>query len=232
MSAAARPTGERVLIVDDDPLIRNAVRDGLEDHGYVVTEAASGAEALTRVTATAPAVVLLDLGLPDRSGLDVLSDLLDSGQSIIVVSGRDSEADRVVGLELGADDYITKPFSLRELVARVGAVSRRRASAAPSPRTLRFDELLIDLDAREVTLDGSAIALTAKEFDLLSFLASEPRRVFSRDQLLEHVWASSGAWQSGSTISEHVHRVRTKLDGDDRTRWIETVRGVGYRFNP
>lgn len=225
--------GGAVLIVDDDTEVRAALRDVLNDHGFRTFEAATGAEALRLAEQVEVDVVLLDLGLPDVSGLDVLTHLTESSETpVIVLTGRAGETDRVVGLDLGADDYVVKPFSARELVARVNAVNRRNNRGQAERRELRFDGLLIEQHSRDVWLDDSRIQLTPKEFDVLVFLARSPRRVYSKGQLLREVWGSSPEWQNDATVGEHVHRIRRKLDPDDRERWIETIRGVGYRFAP
>lgn len=224
-------TGE-VLLVDDDPDICDAVRDLLGDNGYVVHVAGTGCAAKEMLTQLRPDVILLDLGLPDVSGLDVLTEFTrTSAAPVIVLSGRSGETDRVVGLDLGADDYISKPFGARELVARVNAAVRRRRVSEPAD-AFRFGELVIDEATHDVTVRNRPVALTPKEFELLVFLARSPRRVYTRSQLLRHVWQSSEEWQDDNTVAEHVYRVRRKLDPDARDRWIETVRGVGYRFAP
>jgi DNA-binding response OmpR family regulator len=155
------------------------------------------------------------------------------------VTARGDDADRVVGLKMGADDYVVKPFSAAELSARIESLLRRADVARPAPapaaraRRLLFDGLEIDLDTREVVVQGRTADTTAKEFDLLSFLAASPRQVFSRQQLLEHVWASSSEWQSEATVTEHIRRLRQKIEADaDQPRWVTTARGVGYRFEP
>ena len=226
-------TSGAVLIVDDDAEIRMLLREVLSDEGYTTFEAATGAEALQVIKQVEIDVVLLDLGLPDASGLDLLGQFTeDARRSVIILTGRAGETDRVVGLDLGADDYIAKPFSKRELVARVNAVNRRNRRSQNAQHQLRFGGLVIDQDTRDVTLDGVLVPLTPKEFDVLAFLASSPRRVFSKGQLLRDVWGSSPDWQDDTTVGEHVHRIRRKLDPDDRERWVETIRGVGYRFAP
>jgi DNA-binding response OmpR family regulator len=168
-------------------------------------------------------------------GLDVLRELR-SGSSIpvILLTARAEESDRVVGLELGADDYVVKPFSPRELAARVRSVLRRSGSAAQDgAHLLTFDGLSIDLRSREVTVDGTTVAFTPKEFDVLAHLASHPRQVYSRAQLLTQVWDSSAAYQDPATVTVHVRRVRNKIERSPETpRWIVTVFGVGYRFEP
>jgi two-component system phosphate regulon response regulator PhoB len=219
-----------VLVVEDDPEVRSAVVDVLADNDFRVAEAATGREAIGRFKDFDPDVVLLDLGLPDVSGLDLLMELTEANdRPVIVLSGRSGEADRVIGLDLGADDYITKPFSERELVARVKAALRR--TRRTDVQMLVADGIEIDLATREVAVDGRLVSLRPKEFDLLVFMARSPRHVFSRTQLLQHIWGSSSQWQDDSTVAEHIHRVRRKLDPDDRSRWIQTVRGVGYRFS-
>lgn len=221
-----------VLVVDDDSELRTVLRDVLGDHGFAVAEASTGEQARRLFREHEPDVVLLDLNLPDASGLDVLLEFTQSSSTpVIVLSGRSGEVDRVVGLDLGADDYITKPFSSRELVARVNAVIRR-SRHGDSNTALEFGDLVIDERAHEVTLAGSAVALTPKEFELLAFLARSPRQVFDRAQLLRQVWGSSESWQDDNTVAEHVYRIRRKLDAEHRDRWIETVRRVGYRFAP
>jgi two-component system phosphate regulon response regulator PhoB len=225
-------TSGLVLVVDDDPDIRSALRDVLGDAGFLVTEAGTGQRARELLSQHDPDIILLDLNLPDVSGLDVLIEVTKTSTTpVIVLSGRSGETDRVVGLDLGADDYVTKPFSGRELVARVNAAIRRRRQL-DTAAVLEFDHLVIDEHTHDVTVDGRLVTLTAKEFDLLVFLARTPRYVYSRSQLLESVWGSADQWQDDNTVAEHVHRVRRKLDPDDRSRWIQTVRGVGYRFAP
>jgi DNA-binding response OmpR family regulator len=174
--------------------------------------------------------------LPARDGLDILGDLRRTTDvPVILLTARGDEADRVIGLKLGADDYVVKPFSAAELSARIETVLRRSrpAPAAKPDRRLVFDGLEIDLDTREVQVKGEAVETTAKEFDLLAFLAASPRQVFSRQQILTHVWSSSPEWQSDATVTEHVRRLRRKIEADpDQPRWVTTARGVGYRFEP
>jgi DNA-binding response OmpR family regulator len=226
-----------VLVVDDEPMLRNLLCRLLRMEGYQVLEAEDGLKALAVVATEQPDLVLLDVMLPARGGLDVLGDLRrTSNVPVILVSALAEEADRVIGLKLGADDYVTKPFSAAELSARIESVLRRAGMRtgfeAPATR-LSFDGLGIDLGTREVTVAGQKAEMTAKEFDLLAFLAGSPRQVFSRDQLLKQVWGSSSQWQSDATVTEHVRRLRRKIEDDpDNPRWITTVRGVGYRFEP
>ena len=226
-----------VLVVDDEPMLRNLLSHLLHLEGYKVLEAEDGLTALDVVATEKPDLVLLDVMLPARNGLDVLGDLRRSSDiPVILVSARAEEDDRVAGLRLGADDYVTKPFSAAELSARVESLLRRsemRRAPATIDGRLAFEGLAIDLRTREVRVAGARVDMTAKEFDLLAYLAGEPREVFSRDQLLQQVWGSSSNWQSDATVTEHVRRLRRKIEVDpDNPRWITTVRGVGYRFDP
>jgi DNA-binding response OmpR family regulator len=224
-----------ILVVDDDVELRDVVRSALERDGFTVAEADDGDVALTKIATLSPELVVLDLGLPTVGGLDVLRALAarpGPGQPVIALTGRGDEADRIVGLELGADDYVVKPFSPRELVARVRSVLRRTVDVRASS-VLDFGDLVVNLTTRDVTLREEPIGLRRREFDLLAFLCSSPRQVFSREQLLVNVWCSAPEWQDSATVSEHVHRLRSKLEDDPaRPRRIVTVRGVGYRFEP
>jgi DNA-binding response OmpR family regulator len=223
----------RVLVVDDEPVVREVVVSYLQREGYRAVEAADGSEALKIITATPPDLVVLDVMLPEVDGFSVLSRVRKLGDvPVILLTARTEESDRVLGLGLGADDYVVKPFSPRELVARVQSVLRRTRPAEPTPR-IEFDRLTVDGATREVLVDGSPVSLTPKEFDLLAFFASSPRQVFSRGQLLEQVWDSSADYQDPSTVTVHVRRLRQKIEDDpDDPRWIATVWGVGYRFEP
>jgi two-component system phosphate regulon response regulator PhoB len=226
----------RVLVAEDDPDLSMFLRDALEAEGMDVQLAPDGAAALLAVGADPPDIVLLDLELPDLDGLDVLSAVRKRGQlPVIVLSGRRMEEDRIAGLELGADDYVVKPFSARELAARIRTVLRRseHLDDAAVGEVIVHDDLVIDRSSREVIVAGTSVDLTKREFDLLAFLASHPRRVFSRQELLTEVWGSSEDWQVPATVTEHVRRVRLKLEADPANpRWIHNVRGVGYRFAP
>jgi DNA-binding response OmpR family regulator len=223
----------RVLVVDDEPMVREVVTRYLEHDGFSVVAVEDGRAALKAVKASAPDLIILDIMLPEVDGLDVLTQLRLSGDvPVILLTARTTEADRILGLELGADDYVVKPFSPRELTARVRSVLRR-SSASPAGKRLEFDGLTIDAATREVTVNGEVVSLTAREFDLLAFLAATPRQVFSRAQLLSQVWESSPDWQDPATVTVHVRRVRQKVERDpDQPRWVVTVRGVGYRFEP
>lgn len=221
-----------VLVVDDDRTIRHLLTRFLTLEDYRVVSAGEAGEALAALRTESPDLVLLDVMLGEDDGLDVLEQMREiSDVPVILLTGRTSESDRVMGLKLGADDYVVKPFSPAEVEARVASVLRRtRPSAAPS---LNFDGLSINLATREVRVNDTPVTLTAKEFDLLAFLASSPRQVFSREQLLDRVWNSSSAWQSIDTVTEHIRRLRKHLETNpNKPRWLTTVWGVGYRFTP
>ena len=228
-----RTRGARILVVEDDAPVRELVRDRLEREGYQVKAISDGRGGLDATLTDAPDLVVLDLTLPAIDGLDVLGAIRRvSDVPVIILTGRGEETDRIVGLRMGADDYIVKPFSARELAARVGAVLRR-AHRVPRSRRLEFRGLIIDPSAREVFVDDVDVALTSKEFELLHVLATSPRQVFSREQLLNQIWRSEPGWQDSGTVTEHVYRLRKKLEHDPANpRWITTVRGAGYRFEP
>jgi DNA-binding response OmpR family regulator len=223
----------RILVVDDEPRVREVVARYLQRDGYEVDVAVDGEDARHCLADFMPDLVVLDVMLPAGSGLEVLRDIRRHGElPVILLTARAEEADRVAGLELGADDYVVKPFSPRELTARVRSVLRR-ATPRPVLGRFTFEGLTIDTASREVSVDGTAVELTAREFDLLAFLASSPRQVFSRGQLLEQVWDSSTDWQDPATVTVHVRRLRQKIEGDPQNpRWVTTVWGVGYRFEP
>ena len=236
MSLAADSSPTRVLVVDDEPMVREVVSRYLERDGFLVREAVDGPGALDAVDAFQPDLVVLDVMLPGRSGFDVLRALRargDTAPPVILLTARVEESDRVLGLELGADDYVVKPFSPRELVARVRTVLRRTRRAPDLGEPLVFDGLHIDTRTRDVRVGEQAVELTPKEFDLLAFLARSPRQVFSRAQLLEHVWDSKPDYQDPATVTVHVRRIRNKIEPlPEEPRWITTVWGVGYRFVP
>ncbi|MGA9277063.1 response regulator transcription factor [Ilumatobacter sp.] len=226
-------TGTRVLVVDDEPTVREVVAGYLRRDGHQVAEAADGNRALELLEAEPPDLVVLDMMLPGVNGLDILRRVRATSQiPVIMLTARAEESDRVAGLELGADDYVVKPFSPRELAARVNGVLRRVGNKeSASPQKIEFDGLSIDPLAREVRLGDEVIELTPKEFDVLAFLAASPRQVFSRAQVLEQVWQSSPDWQDPATVTVHVRRIRNKIEADpEKPRWISTVWGVGYRF--
>jgi len=214
----------RILLVEDEDAIAEPLAEGLQREGFAVERASTGAEALA---AGEPDLVLLDLRLPDVDGLDVCRSLRErSSVPIIVVTARGEEADRVVGLELGADDYVVKPFGLRELIARIRAVMRRTTVASQVSEPIRVGQLVVDERARRAELEGRELRLTPKEFDVLALLAREAGAAISRRRLLEEVWETSW-FGSSKTIDVHVASLRRKL-GDPG--WIETVRGVGFRL--
>jgi DNA-binding response OmpR family regulator len=218
----------KVLVVDDEPIVREVVCAYLQRDGFETVEAGDGDGAL-EAAANDPALslVVLDVMIPEPDGLEVCRRLrARSDTPIILLTARGEEADRIVG-----HDYVTKPFSPRELATRVKTVLRR-SQPAPAQAAIAFDDLVIDPASREVVLDGEPLRLTAKEFDLLAFLASHPRQVFSRDQLMDRVWGYQAAFDTG-TVTVHVRRVREKIENDPAhpTR-LQTVWGVGYRFAP
>lgn len=228
------PMGSKVLVVDDESNVREVLCAYLDRGGFEVTEAADGRAALDAIQTLDPDLVLLDLMLPEIDGLSVLSEIRrDSTVPVILLTALAEESDRVVGLEMGADDYVVKPFSPREVTARVKAVLKRTTEPYRFDDRRQFGDLSIDGRTREVRVQGIAVDLTPKEFDLLAFLASSPKQVFSRGQLLEHVWGSSRDWQDPSTVTVHVGRIRQKIEADpNEPRWVTTVWGVGYRFEP
>ncbi|MER6240584.1 response regulator transcription factor [Streptomyces clavifer] len=232
----ARGSGPRgrVLVVDDDPTVAEVVAGYLDRAGYGVERAVDGPGALERFTANRPDLVVLDLMLPGMNGFEVCRRMRAYGPvPVIMLTARGDEEDRVLGLETGADDYVTKPFSPRELVLRVASVLRRSRSGAPEQgggtlRTLTGAGLSLDPGARSASLDGGALALTLREFDLLSFFLRHPGRAFAREELMREVWG----WDFGdlSTVTVHVRRLRGKIEADPANpRLIRTVWGVGYR---
>jgi DNA-binding response OmpR family regulator len=225
--------GSLVLVVDDSAQARELTRTIFEREGFEVAEAADGLSALAAVESVKPDLMLLDLGMAGVSGLEVLTQLRrKSTLPVIVVTGRTEESERVLALELGADDYVVKPFLVRELPARVRSVLRRTAPAT-AQEALAFGDLVIRLAEREVVVANRVVETTPREFDVLAKLASAPRKVFSRQELLRDVWGSSSDWQDVATVTEHVRRLRQKIEPDpSHPRWIQSVRGVGYRFEP
>jgi DNA-binding response OmpR family regulator len=222
-----------VLVVDDEPIVRDVVVRYLSHAGYRTLEAADGDAARTLIASGEPDLVVLDVMLPGTDGLALCRWIRSRGElPVILLTARGDEADRIVGLELGADDYVTKPFSPRELTSRVRTVLRRARPTEAAPLRLELGELVLDSAAREVTLEGERLRLTVKEFDLLWFLASNAGRVFSRDQVMSPVWGYEAALDTG-TVTVHVRRLREKIEQDpSRPRRLETVWGVGYRFVP
>jgi two-component system, OmpR family, response regulator ResD len=225
----------RVLVVDDEPIVRDVLSRYLRREGFEVETAADGQAALDAFEATRPELVVLDLMLPRVNGLEVFRRIRSrNGAAVIMLTARGEETDRVVGLELGADDYIAKPFSPREVVARVRAVLRRTrtATGVRGDEVLRYGELEIVPNTRQVTVRGRSVELTPLEFDLLHFMASSPRRVFNRLQLVDELWDVSYDGDP-STVTVHIRRLREKIERDPSDpRHLITVWGVGYRFEP
>jgi DNA-binding response OmpR family regulator len=228
-----------ILVVDDEATLRETLVEALELEGYRAIPAADGREALARFRADHPDLVLLDLMLPELSGVEVCRILrAESAVPIVMLTARDGEVDKVVGLELGADDYVTKPFSLRELTARIRGIFRRAdqlaaagagaSSSAATPALVDLGRVQVDLAGHRLLRDGRPVALKPKAFELLAFLMRNPGRVFTRDQLLEHVWGYDYAGET-RTVDVHVHWLRSELETDPSTpELLQTVRGVGY----
>ncbi len=224
------PAVTTVLVVDDDPIVLNVVVRYLERDGFHALTARDGEDARALLERERPSLVVLDVMLPGIDGLSLCRWIrARSDLPVILLTARGEEADRIVGLELGADDYVTKPFSPRELATRVRTVLRRTTSAPPPTERLEIGELALDAATREVHRNGGLLKLTAKEFDLLWFLASNRNHVFSRDQLMDRVWGYEPASDSG-TVTVHVRRLREKIEQDpSQPELLETVWGVGYR---
>lgn len=226
----------KILVVDDDAELSRLMETHLLSEGYQVSLAIDGASVLEAISSFEPDLILLDVVLGNEDGREVLKEIrLLSDVPTIFLTGRGLESERIAGLKLGADDYIVKPFSLGEVSARIETVLRRAGTNMAQHQidqpTLNFGGLLINENTHEVHLNGILVELTSKEFALLVFLARSPRQVFSRTQLLEQVWESSVEWQDDATVTEHIRRLRAKLEAvPDKPRWITTVRGVGYRF--
>ena len=232
----ARSGRGTILLVDDEPIVIEVVERYLLRDGYTVRVARDGESALVAARSERPDLIVLDVMLPGLTGLEVAQRLrAESGVAIIMLSARGEETDKLVGLGLGADDYVTKPFSPKELVARIAAVLRRTANANPGladadGQVLRFGTLRIDPRGRDVRRDGAPLDLTAREFDLLLFLARHPGQVFTRQQLLDQVWDFE-FYGDPSTVTVHVRRLREKIEPDPvRPRYLKTVWGVGYKF--
>jgi DNA-binding response OmpR family regulator len=226
------PTKAHILIVDDEPTIREVVEQYLRREGYQTTIAANGEEAVAR--SNDADLIVLDLMLPKMDGLEVCRQIRSMRDvPIIMLTAKTEEIDKLVGLGIGADDYVTKPFSPRELVARVAAVLRRSRAAAPQPGDIvRVGGLRINAQLRTVERDGASVELTAREFELLHFLASNPGQVFTREQLLDHVWDYHFPGDT-STVTVHIRRLREKVEPDPvRPQYVKTVWGVGYKVDP
>ena len=227
-----RPT-KTILVVDDDPDARQIASTILASEGYGVIEADSAERALEAIRSRRVDLVILDLALPGTPGLELLAMLRRHHDvPVLIISGNDDVNTRIVGLRVGADDFVVKPVAPGEISARVGALLRRSEPVRPIG-AIEFDDIVIDGDARQVFKRGRLVDLAPKEFDLLQFLASTPRRAYSRQMLLEKVWQSSAEWQQQATVTEHIRKLRIKIeDNPAAPRWICTVRNTGYRFDP
>jgi two-component system, OmpR family, response regulator ResD len=227
------PTRGSILVVDDEPTIAEVVARYLVRAGYETRTAADGPSAMAAAALRRPDLVVLDIMLPGLDGLEVMRRLHEDAEErvpVILLTAKGEEADRLVGLRQGADDYVVKPFSPRELVARVEAVLRRSEQRHDARDPVRFEGIVIDPETRRVVVNGRDAELTAREFDLLHFLARHPGQVFSRDQLMDQVWQFP-FYSDTTTVTVHVRRLRAKIEPDaSNPRWIETVWGVGYRF--
>ncbi len=222
-----------VLVVDDEPIVREVVVRYLEREGYRTLEAGDGEDARRLLESQPPDLVVLDVMLPGTDGLELCRWIRSRSElPVIMLTARGEEADRIVGLELGADDYVTKPFSPRELAARVRTVLRRAGPQDGGQERIAYGDLRLDSGSREVRRGDEELRLTAREFDLLWFLAAHPRRVFSRDQLMSRVWGYEAALDTG-TVTVHMRRLREKIEADpSHPTHLQTVWGVGYRFVP
>ncbi|HYF64516.1 MAG TPA: response regulator transcription factor [Herpetosiphonaceae bacterium] len=227
-------TDQRILIVEDDLAVARGLEYGLTSEGWNVLHAATGQQALQLIRTQRPHVIILDIRLPDMSGFDVCRQLRGEGatQPVLMLTARDEEFDKVLGLEMGADDYVVKPFSLREIIARVRAMLRRSYGdlAAPSAgQRITFGDIDIDLERLQVLLRGQPVTLTPTEFRLLRHLASNPDRPFNREALIEVVWGYDSSVGNERTVDVHIRHLREKLEDDPANpRWLVTVRGVGY----
>jgi DNA-binding response OmpR family regulator len=230
-------SGERILIIEDDPSILRGLDLNLSMEGYKLRTATDGEEGLRIARTERPDLLIVDVMLPRLGGLELIRELRkeDPDMPILILSAKGQEADKVAGLALGADDYVVKPFGLKELLARISAaLRRRRANGATGPerQVKRFGKVEMDLGERRVSVDGQVVTMTSREFDLLAFFVAHPGRVYSREQLTRAVW---GSLYIGTerTVDNFVARLRAHIGDDaDRPRFLETVRGVGYRFNP
>ncbi len=235
IAAVAETSQGTVLVVDDEPTILDVVGRYMERAGYATHRAADGPEALRLAAEHRPDLVVLDLMLPGIDGIEVMRQLHEGPgprTAVIMLTARGEESDRLVGLRQGADDYVVKPFSPAELVARVDAVLRRVSPPDEDAPPIEHGPLRVEPATRRVTLDGEEVALTQREFDLLAHFAAHPGRVYSRDQLMESVWGEP-YFEDTSTVTVHIRRLRAKLDDDpSEPRFIETVWGVGYRLRP
>jgi len=222
---------ETILVVEDDPSILRGLQMNLGLEGFRLVAARDGEEGIKFARSHRPDLIVLDLMLPKRSGMDVIRELraADPETPIVVLSSKDQEADKVLALSLGADDYVTKPFGVAELIARIRAALRRRRRSKPGAS---FGAVTIDVEARRILVDGAEIEATAREFDLLNFFHLHPGVAFTREQLMQQVWGPDH-FGTVRTVDNFVARLRSKIEADaDEPKHIETVRGIGYRFNP
>jgi DNA-binding response OmpR family regulator len=230
--------GERILIVEDERAVARGLEYGLRQEGFETLWAASGRQALDLARSADPQLILLDIRLPDLSGFDVCRQLRAEGkrQPILMLTARDEETDKVLGLELGADDYVVKPYSLREVISRVRALLRRAygdLAAKPSAGRIVFGDVSLDMERLEVSRGSQTIYLTPIEFRLLRYLASHPGRPFTRSELIEAVWGYESDVGQDRTVDVHIRHLREKLEEDPANpRWLVTLRGVGYKFQP
>jgi DNA-binding response OmpR family regulator len=231
-------TGERILIVEDEPAVARALEYGLTSEGFKVATAATGQQALQMAQRQDPHLILLDIRLPDTSGYDVCRQIRAEGSRvpILIVTARDEEVDKILGLELGADGYVVKPFSMRELISRIRALLRRAYGELAAPVTgerTAFGDIVVDLGRLQVLRHGRPIDLTPTEFRLLRYLVIHPNRPVSRDALIEAVWGYDSSIGSTRTVDVHMRHLRKKLEEDPASpRYLVTVRGVGYKFEP
>lgn len=238
MTSHATANSSEILVVDDEASVVEVVTLYLQREGFKVRSAANGTDALIALQSSRPALVILDVMLPHIDGISLIKRMRENQAldvPVIMLTARSQETDRIYGLELGADDYVTKPFSPAELVSRVKAVLRRtqgRSAAAEQEQPVDYGNIVVDPVTREVTVRGRKIDLTATEFNLLWFMASHPRQVFKRDQLLESVWGFSD-YVDPSTVTVHIRRLREKIEvNPSKPDWLQTVWGVGYKFEP
>ena len=216
-----------ILLVEDDPSVAASVIDGLRDNDFRITHVDNGQKAIDAVSQDAPDIILLDLGLPDMDGQEVCRLLRQTSKiPIIILSARSEELDRVLALEVGADDYLVKPFGMRELIARINAVARRASISEPASNPQTIGALTIDRRTQRTFIDDEEIQLTSKEFDLLAYLATDPGAVFRRNDIMREVWETDW-YQTTKTVDAHIASLRKKLNHQE---WIEAVRGVGFRL--
>lgn len=231
-------SNERILIVEDDRAVAHGLRYGLQQEGFAVLWAETGRAALELVRSQHPQLILLDIRLPDITGFDVCRQLRREGlrQPILILTARDEEIDKVLGLELGADDYVVKPYSLRELISRMRALLRRaygELATAAAAQTIVFGNIHVDLERMRVLREQAPVELTPTEFRLLRCLLSQPDRPVTRETLIETVWGYTSEIESDRTVDAHLRHLRQKLEENPaEPRWLVTVRGVGYKFQP